>query len=99
MDFSLSPDLESYRARIEIFVRDRLIPLEADPASYDAHENILPALLETLRAEARASGLWALQVPKAWGGQGLPVVGHGRVLRSDERVDLRARGVQQRRAR
>ncbi len=75
MDFTLPAELESYRARIEMFVQERLIPLEGDPASYDPHENIRPELLNVLRAEAKAAGLWALQVPKAWGGQGLPVVG------------------------
>ncbi len=75
MDFTLSPELEEYRARIAAFVRERLVPLESDPASYDAHENIRPDLLETLRGEARAAELWAIQVPKAWGGQGLPVTG------------------------
>jgi acyl-CoA dehydrogenase len=75
MDFRLPRDIEDLRARIARFVHERLIPLEADPASYDAHENIAPALLETLRTQARAEGLWALQVPRAWGGQGLPVVG------------------------
>jgi len=75
MDFSLPSNLDAVRARIERFVRERLIPLESDPASYDEHENIAPALLERMREQARAEGLWALQVPKAWGGQGLPVVG------------------------
>ncbi|MEP7206868.1 MAG: acyl-CoA dehydrogenase family protein [Casimicrobiaceae bacterium] len=74
MDFTLSREHEAYRARIAAFVRERLIPLESEPASYDAHENIRPELLDTLRDEAKAAGLWALQVPKAWGGQGLPVV-------------------------
>ncbi|NDP42846.1 MAG: acyl-CoA dehydrogenase [Aromatoleum sp.] len=74
MDFRLAPEHETYRARIEAFVGERLIPLEAYPANYDDHENIAPALLETLRAEAKRAGLWALQVPVAWGGQGLPVV-------------------------
>lgn len=74
MDFSLSASIEAYRARIAAFVRERLIPLESDPDNYDAHENIRPDLLETLRSEAKAAGLWALQVPVTWGGQGLPVV-------------------------
>ncbi|HEY1325481.1 MAG TPA: acyl-CoA dehydrogenase family protein [Casimicrobiaceae bacterium] len=74
MDFALPADVDAIRARIERFVAGRLIALESDPASYDAHENIAPALLETLRGEARAAGLWALQVPRAWGGQGLSVV-------------------------
>jgi acyl-CoA dehydrogenase len=75
MDFTLSPDIARLRERIATFVHERLIPLEADAASYDAHENIAPALLDTLRGEAKAQGLWALQVPRAWGGQGVPVVG------------------------
>jgi acyl-CoA dehydrogenase len=74
MDFALPAGVEAMRARIERFVTERLIPLEAESGSYDAHENIEARLLETLRAEAKAAGLWALQVPRAWGGQGLPVV-------------------------
>ncbi|MEO5701758.1 MAG: acyl-CoA dehydrogenase family protein, partial [Casimicrobiaceae bacterium] len=74
MDFTLSREHEAYRARIAAFVRERIIPLESEPASYDAHENIRPELLDSLRGEAKAAGLWALQVPKAWGGQGLAVV-------------------------
>ena len=71
MDFTLSPDVERLRRRIRDFVDTRIIPLEADPASYDAHENIAPALLARLRAEAKAEGLWALSMPRARGGQGL----------------------------
>ena len=40
MDFSLPPELDAKRAAVREFVQDRLIPLEADPASYDEHENI-----------------------------------------------------------
>jgi acyl-CoA dehydrogenase len=75
MDFSLPPEIESVRLRVRAFVDERLIPLEADRASYDEHENIAPALLARLRGEAKAAGLWALQMPKARGGGGLPVVG------------------------
>ena len=75
MNFELPAHVADYRARIERFVRDRVIPLESDAASYDAHENIRPELLDELRAQAKREGLWALQVPREWGGQGLPVVG------------------------
>ncbi|HSV20988.1 MAG TPA: acyl-CoA dehydrogenase family protein [Casimicrobiaceae bacterium] len=75
MDFALPSEVEALRARIERFVTERVIPLEADRASYDAHDNLAPEPLARLRAEARAAGLWALQVPTAWGGLGLPVVG------------------------
>jgi acyl-CoA dehydrogenase len=75
MDFTVSPRIEDFRARIARFVEDRVLPLEADPASYDAHENIRLDLLDTLRAEARAEGLWCLQLKPETGGQGLGKVG------------------------
>ena len=75
IDYTLDPLVEDYRKRIERFVRDELLPLESDPTSYDGHENLGPELLESLRAKARAEGLWSLQMPKALGGQGLGVVG------------------------
>jgi len=75
MDFVLPPEIDAYRTRIRRFVDERLIPLESDRANYDEHENIAPAVLARLRAEARAEGLWALQMPKAVGGQGLPRIG------------------------
>lgn len=75
IDYTLDPAVENYRMRIEAFVREELLPLESDPGSYDGHENIAPGLLETLRAKARAAGLWSLQMPMARGGRGLSVVG------------------------
>ncbi len=75
MDFSLSPEVESLRQRIRGFVETEIMPLESDPAMYDAHENIAPEKLAPLRAKARQAGLWALQMPKARGGQGLKVTG------------------------
>ena len=75
MDFSLSPEIEGFRRRVRDFVAAEILPLETDPASYDAHENIAPAVLARLRAKAKAAGLWAPQMPKARGGQGLPMVG------------------------
>jgi len=75
MDFVLPPEIEEYRQRIRRFVDERLIPLESDRANYDEHENIAPAVLTEMRKAARAEGLWALQMPKAVGGQGLPRIG------------------------
>jgi len=51
------------------------LPLESDPSAYDDHENIAPERLEGLRTAAKREGLWALQMPKSRGGQGLGVVG------------------------
>ena len=75
MDFRLPPHIESYRSRYRAFVAEGILPVEADPQSFDAHENIALPVLEPLRAKARTAGLWAPQMPRACGGQGLSVVG------------------------
>ena len=75
MDFSLSPEIEDYRMRIRAFVDKHLLPLETDRASYDEHENIKLDLLHGLREKTKSEGLWALQMPKALGGQGLNIAG------------------------
>ena len=71
MEFTLSPDVENYRARIANFVADEILPVEADRRNYDAHGNIAHSALNKLRAKAKSQGLWALQVSEAWGGKGL----------------------------
>lgn len=58
MDFSLPADVESMRVRVAQFVRERIVPLEADRANYDEHENIAPAALARMQAETKAAGLW-----------------------------------------
>ena len=75
MDFTISPELDRLRGRVADFVAERLLPLEADPASFDAHENIDLAVLERLRVEARAAGLWCLQLRPETGGLGVGRVG------------------------
>ena len=75
MDFALSPEIEDIRRRVAAFVADRILPVEADRAQWDAHDNISDAALGRLRVLAKKEGLWALQIPKALGGQGLSTVG------------------------
>ena len=76
MDFTLPDGVAELRGRVREFVAAHVIPLEGDPASYDAeHENIRLDLLDGLRARAKAEGLWALQMPRERGGRGLGVVG------------------------
>lgn len=75
MDFTISPRIENFRARIARFVEDEIMPLEADRANYDPHENIRLDVLEALRDRARAEGLWCLQLRPETGGQGLGKVG------------------------
>jgi acyl-CoA dehydrogenase len=75
MDFSQPPEFESLRRKVRGFVAAEIVPLEADPANYDAYENIRLDVLDGLRAKAKAAGLWAPQMPKARGGLELPHVG------------------------
>ena len=75
MDFTLPPEIEDCRQKVRAFVDQKVLPLEADPASYDEHENIREELAAELRSRARADGLWAFQMPKSRGGQEVGVVG------------------------
>jgi acyl-CoA dehydrogenase len=75
MDFTLPPRTEDFRRRIAAFVEARILPAEADRANWDAHGNIAHAPLEALRAQARAEGLWCLQLSPEHGGQGLGLMG------------------------
>jgi len=74
MDFSLSPEIEDLRKRTRTFIAEHVLPLEADPKNFTEHENIPDERLATVRAKARAAGLWAPQSPKQYGGMELPIV-------------------------
>jgi acyl-CoA dehydrogenase len=74
MDFTLSPEIEDIRLRVRAFVEEHVLPLEADEENYAEHENIPAARLAPVRAKAKKAGLWAPQVPKEYGGMGLPIV-------------------------
>ena len=97
MDFALPPETEALRRRIADFVAAEIMPLEADRANYDEHENIALPVLEALRAKVKAAGLWAPQMPRELGGLGLNVSGHGGLLRGHGAFDLRSRRLQLRR--
>ncbi|MBS7701388.1 MULTISPECIES: acyl-CoA dehydrogenase family protein [unclassified Chelatococcus] len=75
MDFTVSPRIEEFRTRIAAFVESKVLPLEANRSSYDEHDNIRLDLADKLRAEARAEGLWCLQLKPNTGGQGLGKMG------------------------
>src|SRR6266849_7015791 len=74
MDFTLSPEIEDLRKRTRAFIEEHVLPLEKDPRNFSEHENIPDARLSSVRAKARAAGLWAPQSPKAFGGMELPIV-------------------------
>ena len=75
MDFTLSEEIEEYRRSVRDFVAQHVMPLEADPANADEHENIREDVLRLVRAKVKAAGLWAPQMPTERGGRGLSVVG------------------------
>lgn len=75
MDFTISSEIEDYRARIARFVRDEILPVEALRDSWNTHENIAKTWLQPLRGKARADGLCCLQLQTETGGQGLSKVG------------------------
>jgi hypothetical protein len=99
MEFSLDSATDAIRRRVRAFVDAHLIPLEADRANYDAHENVREDVLQAMRAKARGEGLWSLADAEGARRRRAVVRRDGRVLRGDEPLDLRPGGVQQRRAR
>ena len=74
MDFTLLPATEDIRKRIRDFVEHHLLALEADPDSFDEHQNINQDPLGKMREKAKSEGLWALAMPTERGGQGLDTV-------------------------
>jgi len=79
MDFTPSPKTQDYLARVQVFIAEHIVPIEA---RYH-HENlaanpgpdwqawqVLP-IVEELKAKAKAAGLWNLFLPDAAHGAGL----------------------------
>ena len=89
MDFTLSPEIEDIRVRTRRFVEEHVLPLEADAANYDDHENIRLDVLRAVQAKARAEGLWAPQAPKEYGGLALADRRLGGDVRGGQPLDLR----------
>ncbi len=75
MDFTLEAEFDALRVKTKAFIAEHVLPLEADSAHYDAHENIALPVLETVRQKAKAAGLWACKRQTERGGMGLPVRG------------------------
>lgn len=75
MDFSLSGDVELLRQKTREFIEREVMPLESDRNNYDEYDNIRIDVLDGVRAKAKASKLWAPQMPRERGGLGLTAVG------------------------
>ena len=70
VDFEASAKATEYHARLQDFMRSQVFPAEA---AYRRHrevhwqDNTLPPIVEQLKAEARARGLWNLFLPDVAG--------------------------------
>src|SRR5580658_6245966 len=76
MDFSLSPRAEDYVQRLSAFMQEHVLPAETEYCSQvenlpDWRRWKQPSVMETLKARARAAGLWNLFLPDRELGAGL----------------------------
>jgi acyl-CoA dehydrogenase len=76
MDFEHSARAQQYIERVERFLRERILPSEAEyygalSGSPDFRQWQIPKVMEKLKAEAKAQGLWNLFLPDAEHGAGL----------------------------
>lgn len=71
MDFTIPPHVEAIAHRLRQFVDDEVIPLETELLGTGADLSL--AMLQDLRAKAKAARLWAPTMPKDWGGMGLNI--------------------------
>lgn len=71
IDFTIPPELDDLRTRVAEFIRDEVLPVEAEAAD----EESLDEVLEPLRKKARDAGLWTPHLPPEWGGLGVGPLG------------------------
>ncbi|MDI4657727.1 acyl-CoA dehydrogenase family protein [Xanthobacter autotrophicus] len=73
MDFALPQELATLEVRTAAFVREELLPFEADPrrTAHGPTDDLRLDLVE----KARAAGLLSPHVPREWGGLGLSHLG------------------------
>ena len=65
MHFKFSDDSLARQARVEAFFRERILPRNHDWNAHMAKQDgTMPPFLETLKAEARAQGLWNMALPE-----------------------------------
>src|ERR1035441_9056945 len=82
MDFSLSPKAQSYVQRLSAFMQEHVLPAEPEYCAQlqnlpDWRNWKQPPVMETLKAKARAAGLWNLFLPGREYGAGLTNVEYG----------------------
>ena len=71
IDFRVPPELDELRNRIAAFIRDEVLPVEAEVTDEESLEDVL----EPLRKKAREAGMWTPHLPPEWGGLGIGPLG------------------------
>src|SRR5215831_10063187 len=76
MDFEHSPRAQKYIEAVDRFIRERVLPSEPIYESQLAHSTDyrqwrIPPVMEELKREAKAQGLWNLFLPDSEHGAGL----------------------------
>ncbi len=72
MDFAIPDDLRDLQQRVRRFIDDVVIPqerLESDESGFPVEQ------LADLHRQAKAAGVWAPQLPREYGGQGVETLG------------------------
>ena len=77
MDFDPPETVRPLLEKIEKFVADIVMPVEEHVLEHGFAAST--ARLDELRAQVKAAGMWAPQLPKDIGGLGLSLVEHGLV--------------------
>ena len=71
MDFALSPKAEDYLSRLQSFMDEKVYPAEKSYEDYRRergyNDHTVPPVVEELKVEARARGLWNLFLPDVSG--------------------------------
>jgi alkylation response protein AidB-like acyl-CoA dehydrogenase len=76
IDFSVPPELEATRARVSAFMTEYVYPNESKMVEDEG----LPSDLEReLQSKVKQQGLWAPNLPRAWGGMEIGYIGQALV--------------------
>src|SRR5690606_19192072 len=74
MNFDHSPRAKEYLKKIKTFMKEHIIPAEAEYYAHleqDGQKWTVPPIMEALKAEAKRQGLWNLFLPDEEYGVGL----------------------------
>ncbi len=87
MDFSLPERLGGILQSVRAIVTEHIVPIEHELFGHGSFARVEPKLRE-VRALVKSRGLWAPQLPAAWGGMGLSLEEFARVSEELGRTPL-----------